>query len=34
VLLYQLDELLDGLDALLAEEGFDPAGTILLDKMD
>jgi predicted nucleotidyltransferase len=31
-LLHQLDELLDGLDDLLAKEGFDPARTLLLDK--
>ncbi len=33
VLLHQLDELLDGLDDLLAKEGFDPARTLFLDKM-
>ena len=34
VLLHQLDKLLDGLDDLLAREGFNPAMTLLLDKMD
>ena len=31
-LLHQLNELLDGLDDLLAADGFDPAKTLLLDK--
>ena len=32
VLLHQLGELLDGLDGLLTEEGFNPSTTLLLDK--